>query len=56
MSELEVKLTEVMVKLVVQFPDGLERIQSAYESVLAAGEEMVISEDESASRVSEYLN
>lgn len=37
---LEVALMELMVKLIVRFPDGVERIQSAMECVLEAGEEV----------------
>lgn len=40
MSDLEIQLTEVLVKLVVRYPDGWERIQSALESVYEAGEEL----------------
>jgi hypothetical protein len=40
MDQPEVQLIEIMVKLVVRFPDGLERIESALETVVAAGIEM----------------
>jgi hypothetical protein len=40
MTNLEIELTSIMVKLIVRYPDGLERIQAAFESVLIAGEEM----------------
>jgi hypothetical protein len=40
MDQLEVQLIEIMVKLVVRFPDGLERIEEALERVVATGMEM----------------
>lgn len=40
MTDLEVKLTEVMVAIVVRYPDGWQRIQDVLESVELAGVEL----------------
>lgn len=40
MSEIEIELTKLMVQLMVRYPDGLERIESVFESVVAAGFEI----------------
>lgn len=40
MTDLEIQLTEVMVKLIVRYPDGWERIQSVLESVHEVGLEL----------------
>lgn len=46
MTDLEVELTKIMVQLVVRYPDGLDRIQSVYESILLSGEEMGLIKNE----------
>lgn len=40
MTNLEVQLTEVMIKLILQYPDGWDRIHAALQSVLRAGFEI----------------
>lgn len=40
MTELEFELYKIMVKLVVRYPDGWDRIESALQSVYEAGLEM----------------
>lgn len=45
MSELEIKLTEVMVKIMVRYPDGWERIEDVLGSVVQASQEMAESRE-----------
>jgi hypothetical protein len=40
MNELEIELHRIMVQLVVRYPDGMERIQFALQSVFEAGLEL----------------
>lgn len=40
MTELEYELMKLMVKLVVRYPDGVERIEAAFVSVVQAGFEL----------------
>ena len=40
MIDLEVKLMEIMIKLMVQYPDGLDRIWTALTNVIEAGHEL----------------
>jgi hypothetical protein len=42
MTSLEMQLVEIMVKIVVRYPDGLERIQSCLLDVVEAGAEMAL--------------
>jgi hypothetical protein len=41
MTDLEIKLLEIMVKLIVRYPDGLARIQTCLESAVRAGFQMI---------------
>jgi hypothetical protein len=45
MTELEKELMAIMVKLIVRYPDGLERICVALEDVIAAGQEMALEQE-----------
>lgn len=40
MTDLEVQLMHVMIKLIVRYPDGLERIEASLNRVIEAGIEM----------------
>jgi hypothetical protein len=40
MSELELQLYAIMVKLVVRYPDGVTKIEQALQAVIKAGQEM----------------
>lgn len=40
MSDLEIELITIMVKLVVRYEDGMERIQAALDRVVEVGIEM----------------
>ena len=42
-EELEVQLTKSMISLITRYPDGLERIEAAFEAVVEVGEELGLS-------------
>lgn len=46
MTNLEIELKAVMVKSIVRYPDGLERINAALEDVIQTGIEMMDEQSE----------